>query len=789
MNTPLGSRPEPDVPEAPPAHPRREPRPTPEHGAGPDASTFPEERPAQSEAPTRSWKGWSAAAQALGLPGATRAHVSGLEPDLDMSITMPEVRPIRVPGFDVLEEIGRGGMGIVYRARKHNLGNLLALKVLPPAFATDATRLERFLNEGRIAAGLTDARILPVLDMVWADGLPVLVMPFVEGADLSRILKDRAAALRGRVSDGQHSWCKLGAAEFQERLLPVLDQLVDAVVALHEAHVIHRDIKPSNCLVDARGNLWLSDFGLAKLTRGMRQAHTSRAELGTPGYMSPEAWEPNDTIDARADVFSLGVTLYQCLTLELPYGRERVLADTSLPTRPFRRHPEITPELDVVILKAIEPSRERRYADGVQLREDWRRARHGLLPRYARPPSLLRVAGSQIRRRKAIVMGVSPIAMALLGLSAYPWIFPRPPAGPLEPRRVTLNTTIPCRRLAYIPLNRDDGEPMPHDSGARRLRGARTEWNNVTLVPGNYLITVEWPDGRFHEVYRSVPKPGDSPSLYNHLNFWERDGVVALAPVAPPPPGVESGMAAFAGHSSFPSWLSPNPTAPQRRVAIAPFLLDPSEFSVADFLSLRKARGVPVGLPMRMEPRNPRDPWPGGDEPIRDIEFDAALHYIELVGKRLPSLDEYQSAIGPDPEIGARADRPGATTHAGIRPVEHPELDRLPTDPPVVGLRSNVGEWTTSWGTLGYQFGGQGAPPELRDLRIVFGAPPSVVTGHAHVEEAVLGLRLPVMLPRRQHWLANLEMPLMNVGFRGARSLRPRFLDEADGPQHPSTMS
>jgi hypothetical protein len=179
-----------------------------------------------------------------------------------------------------------------------------------------------------------------------------------------------------------------------------------------------------------------------------------------------------------------------------------------------------------------------------------------------------------------------------------------------------------------------------------------------------------------------------------------------------------------------------------------------------------------------MVPSDPGTPWPAADAPIRDIEFDEALHYVELMGKRLPTIDEYQCAAGRDPSAAGWAETgPDGERRWPIRGVGHPELDRLPTVPPLVGVRSNVGEWTTTWATIGQSFPLGEAPAELRDLRFVFGAPPSAIVGHADDQEDVYGLALPIVLPRRQHWAVNWQMPLMNVGFRGCRSLAPPYLD------------
>src|SRR5262245_10825358 len=175
-----------------------------------------------------------------------------------------------VPGFEVKEEIGRGGMGIVVRARQLSLNREVALKVLPPTLAGDVARLDRFRHEATMAAALTNSHILPLFDILEISGVPVLVLPFIVGQNLARLISNHRASRE-----------KLGGAErrafdqkYLQLVLPLLDQLLEAVAVIHEVKILHRDIKPSNVLIDAHHHLWLADFGLAQLkeeNRGIRQ--------------------------------------------------------------------------------------------------------------------------------------------------------------------------------------------------------------------------------------------------------------------------------------------------------------------------------------------------------------------------------------------------------------------------------------------------------------------------------------------------------------------------------------
>src|SRR5262249_53458347 len=155
-------------------------------------------------------------------------------------------------------------------------------------------------------------------------------------------------------------------------ILPALDQLVDAVAALHQAGVLHRDIKPSNVLIDSHDHVRLGDFGLARL--GLVPSDSSPASVfGTPGYIAPAQPEGRPDVDARADVFGLGATLYHALTLELPYSPTTVPEHAPPPQPPHRRQRALGSDFDAVLLKAVEPDRRYRYASAAEFRDDWQR--------------------------------------------------------------------------------------------------------------------------------------------------------------------------------------------------------------------------------------------------------------------------------------------------------------------------------------------------------------------------------------------------------------------------------
>jgi predicted Ser/Thr protein kinase len=244
--------------------------------------------------------------------------VSGLDHAL------PE--PPDVPNLEVLGLIGHGGMGVVYRARQVSLDRLVALKVM--RFSTEASDdvAERFAREARTLARLNHPNIVTVHDFGRAGELYYLLMEYVDGPNL-----------RQALSSGQ-----LTASE----ALSLLPRVCEALQHAHDEGVIHRDVKPENILIDGRGRVKVADFGLAKLGPATGQARLTQAQqvMGTAHYRSPEQVARPLEVDHRADIFSLGVVIYELLTGELPLGR------FPLPSQ----RADIDPQLDAVVMRALE---------------------------------------------------------------------------------------------------------------------------------------------------------------------------------------------------------------------------------------------------------------------------------------------------------------------------------------------------------------------------------------------------------------------------------------------------
>jgi serine/threonine protein kinase len=270
--------------------------------------------------------------------------------------TEPTMPPEELPlkpgqsfhGMEILELLGKGGMGVVYKARQPALDRMVALKILPQKMALDPDFQNRFIREAKALGSLSHPNIVAVYDFGAEAGLFYFAMEFVDGTNLRQILRDRKLS--------------------PEQALKIVPQLCDALEYAHGEGVVHRDIKPENILLDKKGRVKIADFGLAKLVGADVAAAgmltVTNMVMGTPHYMAPEQVENPKGVDHRADIYAIGVVFYEMLTGELPIGR------FEMPSKMVR----IDVRLDDVVLKALEKSPDRRYQNASDIKDAVTRA-------------------------------------------------------------------------------------------------------------------------------------------------------------------------------------------------------------------------------------------------------------------------------------------------------------------------------------------------------------------------------------------------------------------------------
>src|SRR5213596_3944661 len=333
--------------------------------------------------------------------------------------------------YELLEEIGRGGQGVVFRARQKSLNRTVALKVIGLGHWASEAHLKRFRREAEAAASLDHPGIVPIYEVGERDGSCYFSMGLVEGGQLDAVAKREPMPIRHAVE--------------------LIAKLARTVSYAHEHGILHRDIKPGNILLDAKGEPHLTDFGLARLVETESSVTRTMEVLGTPSYMAPEqAVGNNASVTSATDIYGLGAVLYQLLTGQQPfaggttYETIKLLLDTK-PRQPRLLNPKVDRDLNTICLKCLDKDPQRRYSSALALAEDLERwLKHE--PIRARRTGLATRGRKWVRRKPSIAVMAAMLLVLAVPLGVMIW-------KNESERSAASNPAPPEKSIAVLPFS------------------------------------------------------------------------------------------------------------------------------------------------------------------------------------------------------------------------------------------------------------------------------------------------------------------------------------------------
>ena len=332
--------------------------------------------------------------------------------------------------YQIIEELGKGGMGRVYKVFDTKIKEKIALKLIKPGIASDRETIERFSNELRLSRRIGHRNVCKMFDIGEAEGAHFITMEYVHGEDLKSMIR-----MSGSLSIGM--------------VLSVGKQICDGLAEAHSLGVVHRDLKPQNIMIDKGGNAKIMDFGIARSVKD-KGITGAGVMIGTPEYMSPEQAEAKE-VDQRSDIYSLGVVLYEMATSQVPFIGETALSIAmkhkgEIPKNPKQFNPHIPDDLSGVILKCLEKDKARRYQNAPEVRAELEKIEKGIPTTERVVPERKTITSREITVKFNLRKLLAPaLIVAVIGLAALAyWMFVPKKQGP--------SATAPKRSIAVLPF-------------------------------------------------------------------------------------------------------------------------------------------------------------------------------------------------------------------------------------------------------------------------------------------------------------------------------------------------